>query len=267
MTHQASTPEAAAEEFGAELSHLTLDADVSHVLLDIEGTTCPVSFVADTLFPYARARLGSFLHEHGQDSDLQPLLSALNEAWRNDCHNVDGEDIETNETPNLHQLSSFLRRLIDEDRKLTALKDLQGLIWKEGYRSGSLLAPLFADVAPALKRWYAAGLRLAVYSSGSIAAQQLLYGHSTAGDLHQLFCGWFDTRIGRKQDPASYLKIAESLSTPPARILFVSDSLAELDAAHSSGLAVIFSNRPGNPEEDPGIHPQLASLEQIELPA
>lgn len=269
MTHPASTPEAAAEEVGAELSHLTLDADVSHVLLDIEGTTCPVSFVADTLFPYARTRLESFLLEHRQDPHLQPLLAELNKAWRNDCHSGDGEAIEAIELepPDLHQLSGFLRRLIDEDRKLTALKDLQGLIWKEGYRSGSLQAPLFTDVAPALKRWHAAGLRLAVYSSGSVAAQQLLYGHSTAGDLRELFCAWFDTRIGRKQDPASYLKIAESLSTPPARILFVSDSLAELDAAYSSGLPVLFSKRAGNPEEDPGLHSKLTSFEQIQFSA
>jgi enolase-phosphatase E1 len=264
MTQPTSTPEAAAAEDSAAVIQLTPDADLSHVLLDIEGTTCPVSFVADTLFPYARTRLESFLLEHRQDPHLQPLLAELNKVYRNDCHNTDSEAIEP-EPPDLHQLSRFLRQLIDEDRKLTALKDLQGLIWKEGYHSGVLQAPLFADVAPALERWQAAGLRLAVYSSGSVAAQQLLYGHSTAGDLRELFCGWFDTRIGRKQDPASYLKIAESLASPPARILFVSDSLAELDAAHSSGLRVIFSNRPGNPEHDPGLHSQLTSFGQIQL--
>ena len=277
MTQPRSTPEAAAAEDSAAVSQLTPDADLSHVLLDIEGTTCPVSFVADTLFPYARTRLESFLLEHRQDPHLQPLLAELNKAYRNDCHNTGSEAIEAIEAieseaiepepPDLHQLSRFLRQLIDEDRKLTALKDLQGLIWKEGYHSGVLQAPLFADVAPALERWQAAGLRLAVYSSGSVAAQQLLYGHSTAGDLRELFCGWFDTRIGRKQDPASYLKIAESLAAPPARILFVSDSLAELDAAHSSGLSVIFSYRPGNPEHDPGLHSKLTSFGQIQLPA
>ncbi len=112
----------------------------------------------------------------------------------------------------------------------------------------------------ALERWQAAGLRLAVYSSGSVAAQQLLYGHSTAGDLRELFCGWFDTRIGRKQDPASYLKIAESLAAPPARILFVSDSLAEWMQPIAAGLSVIFSYRPGNPEHDPGLHSKLTSF-------
>ncbi len=279
-------------------------ADISHVLLDIEGTTCPVSFVSDTLFPYARARLESFLMEHGQDPGLKALLCDLQEAWHNDnsgnINNAatiniaasmknpiarqDGASHGTFQSesvhwqqhvspqppaqqPSLQQLCTFLKSLIDDDRKLTALKELQGLIWNEGYTNGSLRAPLFADVAPALERWHAAGLQLAVYSSGSVAAQQLLYGHSDAGDLRQLFCGWFDTRVGPKQDPASYLRIADSLSAPAAKILFISDSLAELNAAHLSGLPVIYSSRPGNPEDNPGPHSQITTLQQIPFPS
>ncbi len=277
MNHPTSTPHAAP---GADPSDRSL-AGISHVLLDIEGTTCPVSFVAGTLFPYARARLEPFLRQHGQDPDLKPLVCALYEAW----HHVNGEAMEHSdprsegvdqhqlepqrspgEHPSLDQLCCFLQSLIDEDRKLTALKDLQGLIWNEGYTTGALRAPLFADVAPTLERWHAAGLQLAVYSSGSVAAQQLLYGHSDAGDLRQLFRGWFDTRIGNKQDPESYLRIADSLGATASKILFVSDSLGELDAAHRSGLAVIFSNRPGNPEHDPGRHGQITTLQEIKLP-
>ncbi len=277
MNHPTSTSQAAAGADGTDRSL----AGISHVLLDIEGTTCPVSFVADTLFPYARDRLETFLLEHSQDPELKPLLCDLSEAWNsangeamnNPVRQHEGvdqrqQDLQQSPTkqPSLHQLCSFLESLIDEDRKLTALKDLQGLIWTEGYATGALCAPLFVDVAPTLVQWHAAGLQLAVYSSGSVAAQQLLYGHSDAGDLRQLFCAWFDTRIGHKQDPASYLRIAESLDTPPAKILFVSDSLAELDAAHHSGLAVIFSSRPGNPEHDPGSHAQITTLKQIEFP-
>ncbi|CAK6691524.1 Enolase-phosphatase E1 [Synechococcus sp. CBW1107] len=265
MNPPTSTPHTAS---GADATDRS-QAGISHVLLDIEGTTCPVSFVAGTLFPYARAHLEPFLRQHEQDPDLQPLLCALNEAWRH-AKGAAQEPLQPQhsafEPPSLDQLCRFLQSLIDEDRKLTALKDLQGLIWKEGYATGALRAPLFADVAPTLKRWHAAGLQLAVYSSGSVAAQQLLYEHSDAGDLRLLFGGWFDTRIGRKQDPGSYLRIADSLAAPAATILFVSDSLAELDAAHRSGLTVIFSNRPGNPEHDPGFHDQVTSLEQIEVP-
>ena len=256
-------------------------ADISHVLLDIEGTTCPVSFVADTLFPYARARLESYLMEHGQDPDLKRLLCDLQEAWHNDKVDAINDTFQSEsipwhqqesrqqpaQQPSIHQLCTYLQSLIDNDRKLTALKELQGLIWYEGYSNGSLRAPLFADVAPALKRWHAAGFQLAVYSSGSVAAQQLLYGHSDAGDLRQLFCGWFDTRVGPKKDPASYLRIADTLGTPADKILFISDSLSELNAAHLSGLPVIHSSRPGNPEDNPGPHSQITTLEQIPLPS
>ncbi|WP_255105355.1 MULTISPECIES: acireductone synthase [unclassified Synechococcus] len=251
------------------------------MLLDIEGTTCPVSFVADTLFPYARARLESFLMEHGHDPDLKPLLCDLQEAWHKNNSDANdntfqSESVHLHEQesqhppamqPSLQQLCSFLKFLIDDDRKLTALKELQGLIWNEGYANGSLRAPLFADVAPVLERWHVAGLQLAVYSSGSVAAQQLLYGHSDAGDLRQLFCGWFDTRVGAKQDPASYLRIADSLGAPAGKILFISDSLSELNAAQLSGLHVIFSSRPGNPEDSPGPYSQITTLEQIPFPS
>ena len=235
---------------------------ISHVLLDIEGTTCPVSFVAATLFPYARARLQPFLQAHGQDADLQTLLSDLNAAWHSAHHEAKKPQ---NEPPSLDQLCSFLQKLIDADRKLTALKDLQGLIWNEGYADGELCTPLFNDVPPTLKRWHADGLQLAVYSSGSVAAQQLLYAHSNAGDLCPLFSAWFDTRSGPKQDPASYLQIANSLAVSAAKILFVSDSLAELDAAQASGLATRFSRRAGNPEQHPGSHNLINSLDDIQL--
>jgi len=128
-----------------------------------------------------------------------------------------------------------------------ALKDLQGLVWEEGYASGALQGPIYPDVAPALRRWRDAGLGLAVYSSGSVKAQQLIYGHSNAGDLRGLFQHWFDTRIGSKQESASYRQIVTLLGTPAGSVLFISDSISELKAAASSGLAVLLCNRDENP--------------------
>jgi enolase-phosphatase E1 len=137
----------------------------------------------------------------------------------------------------------YLHWLIRQDRKLTALKDLQGLIWEEGYASGDLQGPLYPDVSPALRRWQDAGVGLSVYSSGSVKAQQLIYRHSNAGDLKQLFQHWFDTKIGSKLDPRSYLRISERLQTQPRDILFISDSLEEVKAARTSGLSVLLCDR------------------------
>jgi enolase-phosphatase E1 len=161
----------------------------------------------------------------------------------------------------------YLHWLIDHDIKLTALKDLQGRVWEAGYACGDLVAPLFSDVAPALKRWHQQGYQLAVYSSGSVAAQQLLYRHSQDGNLEGLFSHWFDTRIGPKQAPASYSTIAADLQLEPAEILFVSDAIAEIEAAHGIGMAVRFSDRQGNPWRDPGSFRPITSLADIQLPA
>jgi enolase-phosphatase E1 len=142
----------------------------------------------------------------------------------------------------------YLQWLIRIDRKLTALKDLQGMIWADGYASGALHGPLFADVAAALRRWRRQGLGLSVYSSGSVAAQQMLYGHSSGGDLRPVFSHWFDTRLGAKNDSSSYRAIAERLNCAPKRVLFISDANAELVAARTAGMQVLFSERPGNPQ-------------------
>ena len=157
----------------------------------------------------------------------------------------------------------FLQRMIDQDRKLPALKELQGLIWDQGYGSGELIAPLFADVAPALRRWQEQGLELAVYSSGSVQAQQLLYRHSDAGDLSGMFRHWFDTRIGPKGAEASYRAIAEVMGLQPGVILFVSDAPDELEAADAAGLQTRFSLRNGNPHRDPGRFLPITSLLEI----
>ncbi len=191
------------------------------ILTDIEGTTTPIAFVRDELFPYARAGLPSFLARHGAEPEVAALLA---EATRLAAGR-----------PVLAALLAWM----DEDAKVTPLKALQGLIWEEGYARGELLGRLYPDVPPVLRHWRARGLRLYVYSSGSEAAQRLLFGHSDAGDLAGLFSGFFDTRAGAKRDAASYRSIARAIGLPPGEVLFLSDIEQELDAAAESGLATI----------------------------
>jgi enolase-phosphatase E1 len=250
------------------------------ILLDIEGTTCPVSFVASVLFPYARERLASYLETNQGDPEVQALLAATQAAFATDPnpevqalrqaapipgHSLaEQEQLQAGQTNS--QLVLYLQWLIDHDIKFPALKEFQGRIWASGYANGDLVAPLFDDVAPTLHHWHRDGYQLAVYSSGSVAAQQLLYRHSQNGNLESLFSHWFDTRIGSKQAPASYSAIAEVLQLEPAEILFVSDAIAEIEAAHGIGMAVIFSDREGNPGRDPGPFNAIKSLVEIELP-
>ncbi len=230
---------------------------IEAVLLDIEGTTCPVPFVSQVLFPYARERLDGFLQSEGHRPELAPLIQAIDGAM--------AAEEPTGGSPGHGQRVRFLQSLIDQDRKFPALKELQGLIWDQGYASGALQCRLFDDVAPALRAWRKEGLQLAVYSSGSINAQKLLYGHSTDGDLRSLFSHWFDTSTGPKGEAASYGAIARELGMAPAAILFVSDSRSELEAAQAAGMGTRFSLRPENPAVDPGPFAVITSLAQINV--
>lgn len=185
---------------------------VSAVVTDIEGTTTPISFVHRTLFPYARARLAGFLDEHADRPDVAAALAG-----------VPGDRVAT------------LLGWMDRDEKAGPLKALQGMIWRQGYEDGALTGELYPDVPPALRRWSQAGVRLALYSSGSEEAQRLLFAHSDAGDLSALFAGFFDTRAGPKREAASYAAIGAALHLPAGEILFLSDVEAELDAAAEAG--------------------------------
>ncbi len=173
------------------------------------------------------------------------LIQQVEEAWAQDPSEeaVALRTAKCQESEPAQSVLPYLRWLILEDRKLPALKELQGLIWENGYRSGALLAPLYDDVPAALQRWQEAGLTLSVYSSGSIRAQQLLYAHSNAGDLRAYFSHWFDTRTGSKNKASSYKTICQMLQSPAAQVLFISDSPAELSAATDAGLSVLHSNR------------------------
>lgn len=191
------------------------------VLTDIEGTTSSLSFVHDTLFPYARARLPAFVAQHG--GNLAQLL-----AW------------------------------MDADAKVTELKDIQGRIWAEGYAAGELTGHVYPDAAEALRRWHGDEVNLAVFSSGSVAAQKLIFGHSDQGDLSPLFSGWFDTTTGPKREAMSYLMIADALGVSPADMLFLSDIAAETNAAKAAGMRAMLIDREGGQGE-------IASFAEIML--
>ena len=244
---------------------------ITHLLLDIEGTTCPVSFVADVLFPYARQRLQPYLERHGEEPEVAALVEGSWQLWRSDpCPAAQellkrsaGSEPEDAAPARSASVVRYLDWLIEHDVKATPLKELQGRIWREGYASGALVAPLYPDVPEALHRWHAQGLVLAVYSSGSVAAQQLLYRHAQSGDLTALFSHWFDTRSGSKQEPSSYRSIAAAMNTEPGAVLFISDSLAEIEAAAAAGMAVLFSDREGNPGRDGGPFARISDYSQL----
>jgi enolase-phosphatase E1 len=199
------------------------------ILTDIEGTTSSISFVKDVLFPYARRELPRFVDEHGHELEVRHWLDVVATEHGAICD--DDVIVET------------LQGWIDQDRKHTALKALQGMIWKAGYRSRDFTAHMYPDVAPRLQAWHQAGHPLAVYSSGSVAAQKLLFGNSDAGDLSKLFSGYFDTEAGHKRDADSYRLIADSLHRSPGDIMFLSDVVAELDAARDAGMRTVLLDR------------------------
>lgn len=238
---------------------------ITHVLLDIEGTTCPVAFVSGTLFPYARNHAEEFLLRHGHEPEVQALVEEIASAWRNGRDPAPPFPGARDPGATSGWILPYVDHLIRNDVKLPAWKELQGRIWEEGYARGELQGPLFDDVPASLRRWAEQGMVLAVYSSGSVAAQQLLYGHSSGGDFRPLFRHWFDTRIGGKKDPRSYAAIAAKMETDPERVLFISDSLAEVQAASAAGLPVLFSARPGNPETDSAGYNRVENFDEIRL--
>ena len=201
------------------------------ILTDIEGTTSSLSFVKDVLFPYAREHMGEFIRQHANDP---AVVHELDEVCRvNDKKLTDAEAIDQ------------LMRWIDEDRKITPLKSLQGMIWENGYKKGDFKGHVYEDAVRNLKKWKLSGVRLYVFSSGSVQAQKLLFAHTDYGDLTPLFSGYFDTTIGNKREANSYRKIAESIGIPPGEILFLSDIQEELDAASAAGMPVTWLIRDG----------------------
>jgi len=204
------------------------------ILLDIEGTIAPISFVHEVLFPYARQRMTDYLRQHWS----VPPVSAARLM-------LDANSREFSELA-LASLTETINRLMDADVKNTGLKQLQGLIWEEGYAAGAFVSPVYPDVAPALRRWKAQGKTIAIYSSGSVAAQKVFVRHTNSGDLIPLLSAFFDTKTGPKRSPASYTAIALDLKIAPSEILFISDVLLEVQAAALAGMHGVIAARPGN---------------------
>ena len=197
--------------------------EIRAIVTDIEGTTSSISFVREVLFPYARKRLPAFVETHSDRPDVQHWLhEAAREAGLVEASR--------------QEIIELLLQWIDQDRKSTALKALQGMIWKDGYEAGAYRAHIYPEVAARLRDWRADGLRLYVYSSGSVPAQQLFFRYSEADDLTPLFAGYFDTETGPKRETDSYRRIAEAIGEQPRHILFLSDIVEELDAAEAAGL-------------------------------
>lgn len=211
-----------------------MSAAPTALLLDIEGTTTPLDFVTRVLFPWAHERVGEYLARNWADAEAGRDIAALRAEHQRDAAAGLGPPPwdDTAEA-----VAAYARWLMDRDRKVTALKSLQGRIWEEGFRAGGLEGQVYEDVPRAFGRWREAGRRIAIFSSGSALAQRLLFGHSNAGDLTPFLAAHFDTSTGPKREALSYRRIAGVLGQDPRSILFVSDVPAELDAAFAAGLA------------------------------
>ncbi|MCA9185272.1 MAG: acireductone synthase [Pirellulaceae bacterium] len=234
------------------------------VLLDIEGTTSSVSFVYDVMFPYVRRHLSGYLSDHWEDSAMIPVR----EQFAQDAGTASWEDWIQQENVAVSDGCLFLQQhvigLMDGDVKATGLKQLQGMIWKAGFESGQLVADVYDDVPPALHAWQSQGVDVRIYSSGSVQAQKLFFGHTKFGNLLPLLRGHYDTTTGPKREAASYRAIGSDMNTAYGSVLFVSDVVAELDAAQVAGMRTALAVRPGNAPVAAGHgHREISTLETL----
>ncbi|MCB1593002.1 MAG: acireductone synthase [Alphaproteobacteria bacterium] len=227
---------------------MTKKSGIKAILTDIEGTTSSISFVKDVLFPYAFKHLPGFVEEFSDE--VAPILDDVRKE-------------ENNAGLNDEEVVEVLQRWIEEDKKLTPLKTLQGMIWQAGYEAGELHGHIYDDAVENLKKWKKAGLDLYIYSSGSIAAQKLLFSNTAAGDLTTLFTGYFDTTTGPKLQRESYEIIASEIGLPPDQVLFLSDNTQEIEAASKAGMAVIVLDRDGV-QDDLRNYTVVKNFEEIE---
>jgi enolase-phosphatase E1 len=229
-----------------------VDLTAQAALIDVEGTVGSIAFVRDVLFPYAKERLDGYVTAHLDEPEVRAILDdAAREA---------GADV--------HDLPAILRALhdwSDRDVKVTPLKALQGLIWTEGYTKSGIRGHLYPDAIDALDRFHDDGVALYVYSSGSIAAQKLLFGHTVAGDLLHLFSGFFDTTIGPKREASSYERIVREIGVAPNEVVFFSDNEAELDAAQDAGLQTVQLARPEDETAPSTRHTSIESFNELNL--
>ena len=222
---------------------------ISAILTDIEGTTSPLSFVREVLVPYTRQRMKAFIREHGDDPTVSKLLE---DVRRNLGRDLDDE-----------QFAEQLLRWIEEERKLSALKTLQAMIWENGYRRDQFKGRVYEDAARNLRQWKERGLRVYGFSAGTVYAQKMLLSHSQYGDLSALFDDFFDTNVGAKDDPTAYQSIATSIQRSPSEVLCISDSREELDAARQVGMYTVWVVREGALDPE-ATHRQVESFDAIE---
>jgi enolase-phosphatase E1 len=237
------------------------------ILLDIEGTITPITFVHKVLFPYARAHVRNYLVRHLDSAETMADLSSLRAEHEQDVRQglAPPPLIDQPRDLALDSFVSYVFWLMDRDRKSPGLKSLQGKIWQQGYTERTLIAPIFSDVLPAIEKLRRAGLKIAIFSSGSVLAQKLLLAHTNAGDVSALIDRYFDTSAGAKMASESYLQIAMTLGLDATEVLFISDLVRELDAARAAGMRTLLSLRPGNPPQasDSG-HDVIHSLAQLD---
>jgi enolase-phosphatase E1 len=235
------------------------------ILLDVEGATTPVEFVYETLFPFARLRAAEFLRRHRDDGEVRADIAALKGEREKDVEagRSPPEWREDSDDARIESAALYVYWLMDEDRKSTALKSLQGKVWEEGYARGELRGSVYADVRPAFERWRAQGRRVYIFSSGSVLAQRLLFAHTADGDLTEYVSGNFDTNTGPKSSAASYRAIAADIGARADDVLFVSDSTAELDAAREAGMLTALCVRPGSDEPSARTHARVETFDTL----
>lgn len=225
---------------------------IKAVLTDIEGTTSSISFVNDVLFPYAKEKMEEFVKENKDNPEVKKILEEVKK--------IEGKDL------TIDEIIKTLIKWKEEDKKITPLKEIQGLIWEEGYKKGELQGHIYEDSFKKLKKWNDEGIPVYVYSSGSVKAQKLLFSNTEFGDINYLFSGYFDTKVGSKKESSSYKKIAEEIGLKPEEILFLSDNPEEIEAAAKAGMKVIRFARKGEFEIIPDFpFKQVRSFEEIEI--
>jgi len=234
------------------------------ILLDIEGTTTPIAFVTQVLYPYARTHMRAYLLRHGSSAQYTPLMAAFRREYAADERA--GQPVPpwpSSQPEAWHGVQAYAEWLMDRDRKSPALKELQGYIWEEGYQKEELIGQVYEDVPRAFARWRREQVRLGIFSSGAVLAQRWLFRCSSAGDLSPFLHWYFDTHSGSKQDPESYRRIAAEVGETPPDILFVSDVVGELNAARDAGLGTVMTVRPGNLPQPPHDHRIVNSFDEI----
>lgn len=223
---------------------------IKAIVTDIEGTTSSLSFVKDVLFPCARTHIGGFIRQHAGEPAIAVLIEDVRQEVGNDL--------------SLEDVITTLEQWIDADKKITPLKALQGLLWESGYQQGDFKGHIYPDAKQQLENWHQQGIKLYVYSSGSVHAQKLLFGYTEHGDLNYLFSGYFDTKIGAKVERDSYQHIAEMIQLPASQILFLSDVKPELDAAKAAGMQTTWLVRESDIDVQ-ASHPQVKDFSAISI--